>query len=49
MIREGILLNLMTHGVFGADDYKFEMMRDKFYMAWHNERIRQKGESKTSV
>jgi hypothetical protein len=49
MIREGIVLSLITNGVLGADDYKFEMMRDKFYMAWHNERIRKKGKSKSSA
>jgi hypothetical protein len=49
MIREGIVLNLFTNGVFGVDEYKYEMMRDKFYKAWHNERVRKKEKSKSSV
>ena len=49
MFREGIVLSLITNGVFGAEDYTFEMMRDKFYKAWHNERVRKKEKSKSSV
>jgi hypothetical protein len=49
MIREGIILSMITNGMFGADDYEFDFMRDKFYMAWHNKRIRKKGKSKPSA
>ena len=49
MIRKGIVLSLITNGVFGADDYKFRMMSDKFYTAWITERIRKERESKASV